>query len=152
MWEQQQSVAASADGEKKEKISSLQKAFLEELGKESDVNGAAAKALKALLSSSPVSTSASSEPVSPVHFTNLSDDDDVDITDQNLDEFDLWDHQRASGYAPQSEEKKEALGSFQRLFLDQLKEEKDVNGAAAESLKKLFASMQSIYYTQTQST
>jgi len=142
MWEQQQSVAGGDAGRGKETISDFQKLFLEELGKNDDVNAAAAKALQRLASSSPTSMSVtiSAPQVPVVEFLTMCDDDDDNAIDYELDEFDLWDHQQSSADEPRSEEDKETISSFQKVFLDELHREGDVNGAAAEALKKLFAS------------
>jgi len=77
-------------------------------------------------------------------FMALCDDDDETSLELELDEFDLWEaakspaslSQNDSPESCRSADHAQTIHSFQRLFLDELKDESDINGAAAKSLKK----------------
>lgn len=68
------------------------------------------------------------------------DDDDAVGLDPDLDEFDLWNHQQLGAGASGMDESRQMVSALQRIFLDHLKSEGDLNAAAAKALLQLKAS------------
>mmetsp|Transcript_3931 Transcript_3931/g.10067 ORF Transcript_3931/g.10067 Transcript_3931/m.10067 type:complete len:326 (-) Transcript_3931:132-1109(-) len=135
LWEHQQfAVTASRTTQGKERVTALQMLFLEELAMDSDVNGAAAKALSRLLAAEK-QTAPSANAVG-VEFMTLCDEEDRD-TEAQLDEFDMWDQLQAAAAATRTEEHKRAITALQKQFLRELCEDSDINAAAARALLRL---------------
>eukprot|EP00930_Biecheleria_cincta_P093566 TRINITY_DN83_c0_g1_i1.p1 TRINITY_DN83_c0_g1~~TRINITY_DN83_c0_g1_i1.p1 ORF type:complete len:269 (-),score=97.88 TRINITY_DN83_c0_g1_i1:75-881(-) len=69
------------------------------------------------------------------------DDDDAVGLDPDLDEFDLWNHQQLGGAGASGiGGSRQMVSALQRIFLDHLKSEGDMNAAAAKALLQLKAS------------
>jgi len=69
------------------------------------------------------------------------DDDEAVGLDPDLDEFDLWNHQQLGAGASGMDESRQMVSTLQRIFLDHLKSEGDMNAAAAKALLQLKASI-----------
>lgn len=141
MWEQQQIVGNKAQSPKLDQISAFQKIFLEELSKDHDTNRAAANALRRFHASPPSVPRSETPETNAVTFLSMSEENEQ-MVDHDLDEFDLWQCRQNSEVTSRSEEQKDAISSFQKLFLEELAGSKDRAGAAANALMKLFPSRQ----------
>eukprot|EP00929_Paragymnodinium_shiwhaense_P086966 TRINITY_DN47315_c0_g1_i1.p1 TRINITY_DN47315_c0_g1~~TRINITY_DN47315_c0_g1_i1.p1 ORF type:complete len:366 (-),score=153.03 TRINITY_DN47315_c0_g1_i1:462-1559(-) len=155
MWERQQQTASSASGTAadKERITALQKLFLEELNSGGDINGAAAKALMRLLQTPASLESKDEQPDTPsttpsdtseVRFMNLCDDDEDFAGDgDEMDEFDMWEQLQAAKENSKSTSSRQAITQLQTMFLAELTDETDVNAAAAKALLQMAAARRS---------
>lgn len=141
MWEQQQS-SVGHRGSRIDQISEFQKLFLDELNVDGDVNRAAAKALQRFASLPAVTSTADRPAASAVQVLSMNDESDECVVDHDVDEFDLWNCRQRSELACRTEGEKEAINSFQKMFLEELSGEHDRAGAAANALMRLLPSRQ----------
>jgi hypothetical protein len=70
----------------------------------------------------------------------MTDEEDELAIDNELDEFDMWECRQRSGEKSTSEEQKQAISEFQKLFLDELNAGNDKAEATAKALMRLATS------------